>query len=316
MKLTGLVYHPDYLLHDTGPGHPENKERLISLMQHLEGKELLSKLKLIQPNPSYSLEWVSKIHTPDYIQMVKQICQKGNGMLDVDTAVSSDSFNVALLAVEGVLNGIDEVMADNLGNVFCAVRPPGHHAEKGKAMGFCIFNNMAVAATYLLEKYKLKRVLIVDWDAHHGNGTQSIFYDNPRVYYFSLHQFPYYPGTGKENEEGEGKGKGFTFNLPMAPGSGDLEYIEALENIFYPTASKFSPEFVLISAGFDAHQDDALSDLKVTTEGFKKMTQVVQKLAHECCQGKIVSILEGGYNLKALSNSVEAHLEVPLPSTH
>lgn len=279
-------------------------------MQHLEGKELLSKLKLIQPNPSYPLEWVSKIHTPDYIQMVKQICQKGNGMLDVDTAVSSDSFNVALLAVEGVLNGIDEVMADNLGNVFCAVRPPGHHAEKGKAMGFCIFNNIAVAATYLLEKYKLKKVLIVDWDAHHGNGTQSIFYDDPRVYYFSLHQFPYYPGTGKENEEGEGKGKGFTFNLPMAPGSGDLEYIEAFENIFYPTASKFSPEFVLISAGFDAHQDDALSDLKVTTEGFGKMTQVVQKLAHECCQGKIASILEGGYNLKTLSSSIEAHLEV------
>jgi len=309
MKPTGLVYHPDYLLHDTGTGHPESKQRLIFLMEYLEKKELLPKLKLIQPSLDHPLEWIGKVHAADYIQMVKETCEKGNGMLDMDTTVSPDSFKVALLAVEGVLRAVDEVMAGNSKNIFCAVRPPGHHAEKESGRGFCIFNNVAIASVYLLEKYGLNRVMIVDWDAHHGNGTQKTFYQDPRVYYFSLHQFPLYPGTGSENEEGEGKGKGFTFNTPMAPGSGDLEYIEVFQNMFSPMAFKFSPEFVLISAGFDAHQDDPLSDLKVTTEGFGKITQVVRDLANECCQGKIVSVLEGGYNLKALSSSVEAHLE-------
>ena len=309
MKPTGLVYHPDYLLHDTGAGHPENKERLIFLMDYLEKKGILSKFKMIQPILNHSLEWIGKVHTKDYIETVKETCEKGNGALDMDTIVSADSFKVALLAVEGTLKGVDEVMEGNLKNAFCAIRPPGHHAEKEKGMGFCIFNNVAVAAVYLLEKYGLKKVLIVDWDAHHGNGTQKTFYQDPKVCYFSLHQFPLYPGTGSEGEEGEGKGKGFTLNMPMAPGSGDLEYIETFQNIFYPMALKFSPEFVLVSAGFDSHQDDPLSDLKVTTEGFNKITQVVKDLADKCCQGKIVSVLEGGYNLKALSSSVEAHLE-------
>ncbi|MCJ7508342.1 MAG: histone deacetylase [candidate division Zixibacteria bacterium] len=310
MMSTGLVYHPDYLLHDTGAGHPESKERLTSLMQHLEKTGLLSQLKLIQPNSNSSLEWVKKVHSPDYVDLVKQTCEKGNGMLDPDTVVSKDSFNVALLAVEGVLNGVEEVMGSNLKNVFCAIRPPGHHAEKERGMGFCIFNNVAIAAQYLLEKHKLNRILIVDWDAHHGNGTQNIFYSDPRVYYFSIHQFPYYPGTGKESEEGENKGKGFTFNMPMAAGSGDLEYIEVFENILSPLALKFSPEFILISAGFDAHQDDPLTGLKVSTKGFKKMTQVTKKLADSCCQGRIVSVLEGGYHLKSLCDSVETHLRV------
>jgi acetoin utilization deacetylase AcuC-like enzyme len=309
MKSTGVIYHTDYLLHDTGAGHPENKERLISLMQHLEKRGLLSELELIQPIFNPSFEWVKRVHSPDYIELVEQACNKGNGMLDADTAVSKDSFNVALLAVEGVLKGVDEVMENNLKNVFCAVRPPGHHAEKEKAMGFCIFNNVAIAAVYLLEKHKLNRVLIVDWDAHHGNGTQKMFYSDPRVYYFSIHQFPYYPGTGKESEDGEDEGKGFTLNMPMAAGSSDLEYIEVFENILYPLALKFSPEFILISAGFDAHQDDPLTGLKVSTKGFKKMTQVIKKLADNCCQGRIVSVLEGGYNPKALCDSVETHLK-------
>ncbi len=310
MKPTGLIYHPDYLLHDTGTGHPENKNRLVSLMQYLEKTGLLSDLKLIQPNSNPPLQWISKVHSPDYVEMVRQTCLKGNGMLDVDTVVSFDSFKVALLAVEGVLEGVDEVMKGNLSNSFCAIRPPGHHAEKERGKGFCVFNNVAIAAAYLLEKYGLKKILIVDWDAHHGNGTQKIFYDNPRVYYFSTHQFPFYPGTGYENEEGEGEGKGFTFNMPMVAGSGDLEYIEVFENILYPMGLKFSPEFILISAGFDAHQDDPLAGLKVTTQGFRKMTGVVKRLAHECCQGRIVSVLEGGYDPGALSSSVEAHLRI------
>jgi len=179
-------------------------------------------------------------------------------------------------------------------------------------MGFCLFNNVAVAARYLQKTYKLKRILIVDWDVHHGNGTQNIFYSDPSVYYFSVHQFPFYPGSGSEEEEGKGEGKGYTLNIPMAPGSGDTEYVEMFENIFYPEAKRFKPDFILVSAGFDGHKDDQLAQINLTEKGYQKMTEVVMKLADETCQSRIVSVLEGGYNLKSLSSSVNAHIETLL----
>lgn len=304
---TGFVYHPDYLKHQTGEQHPENSRRLVHLLEHLQETELLQQLELIEPYNS-SLKWIRLIHSPNYIKSIEEACKNGVEMLDADTTISRDSYNVALLAVGGVLAGVDAVIHNKVENAFCAVRPPGHHAEFERAMGFCIFNNIAIATRYTQKKHNLKKILIVDWDAHHGNGTQNAFYQDPTVYYFSVHQFPHYPGTGKEDEIGEKEGTGFTLNMPMAAGSGDLEYREAFQNILYPAAKKFSPDFILISAGFDGHKDDPLSNLNLTAEGYKYLTQIIMDLAKECCQGKLVSILEGGYNLKAFSESVEAHI--------
>ena len=304
---TGFVYHPDYLKHNTGEQHPENSKRLVHLLEHLQDKEILPELELIEPYNT-SPKWIRLVHSLNYIKSIEEACKNGVEMLDADTIISRDSYNVALLAVGGVLAGVDAVISNKVENAFCAVRPPGHHAEYERAMGFCIFNNTAVAARYIQRKHNLKKVLIVDWDAHHGNGTQNAFYQDPTVYYFSVHQFPHYPGTGKEDETGEKEGTGFTLNMPMAAGSGDLEYREAFEDILYPAAKQFLPDFILISAGFDGHKDDPLSNLNLTAEGYQSLTQIIVDLAKECCQGKLASILEGGYNLKAFSESVEAHL--------
>ncbi len=311
MPKTGLVFHPDYLKHLPGKDHPERPDRLKAIISGLEKSGLLEKLVKIEASHS-ALEWVAKVHDKAYIDFVKKACLEGPRLLDADTAVSPESYSIALKAVSGILAACDAVMKKKVDNAFCAVRPPGHHAEKDKAMGFCLFNNVAVAARYLQEVYKLKKILIVDWDVHHGNGTQNIFYADPSVYYFSVHQFPFYPGSGSEEEEGEGDGKGFTLNIPMAAGSGDTEYIELFENLFYPEAKRFKPDFILISAGFDGHKDDPLANIDLTEEGYQKMTEVVMRLAEECCQGRIVSSLEGGYNLKSLSSSVKAHIETLL----
>jgi acetoin utilization deacetylase AcuC-like enzyme len=304
---TGFVFHPDYLKHDSGQNHPESGERLSSLLAHLEKKGLLSRLKKIQPYPA-SVDWLEAAHDPRYIKVVEKFCKDGGGMLDPDTHVGPESYQIALLAAGGVMAAVDAVMNKKIKNAFCAIRPPGHHAEKDKAMGFCIFNNVAVGARYVQKRFGLKKVLIVDWDVHHGNGTQNIFWDDPSVFYFSIHQFPYYPGSGSENEVGEGEGDGFTFNMPMFAGSGDLEYIEAFQNIFYPLASKFSPEFIFISAGFDAHQEDPLASINLSEAAYKKMTEIIIKLASECAEGRLISVLEGGYNLRSLSASVEKHI--------
>jgi len=307
MKKTGFVYHPDYLRHETGQGHPENAQRLFALLDYLKRDSLWNHMKLIKPfNPP--VKWIERIHPRDYISSIEKACKEGFGMLDADTIVSPDSYRVAVLAVGGVLAALDDVAAKKVRNAFCAIRPPGHHAEIQRAMGFCIFNNVAIGVKYAQKKHKQKKVLIVDWDAHHGNGTQSIFYEDPTVFYFSVHQFPHYPGTGTDSEEGEGEGKGFTLNMPMCAGSGDLEYIEVFESIFYPAAKKFCPDLILISAGFDAHKDDPLSNLNLTSSGFRRLTEVVLEVAEECCDGKVVSVLEGGYNIKAFPESVTSHL--------
>jgi len=209
-----------------------------------------------------------------------------------------------------VVLGVDLVMSEQANSAFCNVRPPGHHAEKDMAKGFCIFNNVAIGTAYIQEKYNLRKVLVVDWDVHHGNGTQHFSYDNPDILYFSVHQYPFYPGTGSESEEGVGKGLNYTINCPLPAGSTDSNYLELFENRLKPAALSFVPDFVLISAGFDSHKDDLLGSMRVTEEGYSQMTRIVKEIAQKCCQSRLVSVLEGGYHLQALANSVEAHIRV------
>lgn len=307
MRKTGLIYHPDYLKHKTGLSHPESPERLKACLKALKNFQHSDKLNTIDPTPA-TIDQVAYVHDRDYIQSVK-ITSKTGGALDYDTIVSKGSFEIALLAVGGALRAADAVMDGIVDNAFCLVRPPGHHALPKKGMGFCLFNNIAITAKYLQNKYdEIERILIVDWDLHHGNGTQEIFYDDASVFYFSVHQFPYYPGTGAEDEMGIDKGAGFTLNIPMSSLSSSEDYIMVFEEILKKEASSFDPDFVLISAGFDAHEDDPLGRMKLTTEDYGKLTEIVCEIADNSCDGRIVSLLEGGYNLNALSASVVEHV--------
>jgi acetoin utilization deacetylase AcuC-like enzyme len=307
---TGLVYDAIYLKHDTGAGHPERAERLVAIRERLERTGLLPQLALIKPRVA-SEKSLATIHNPQYIDHIRQICRAGTGYVDSpDTPASPDSYAVALMAVGGVQSAIDAVMEGRIKNAFCAVRPPGHHALKDRAMGFCFFNNVAIAAKYIQNQHRLSKVLVVDWDVHHGNGTQASFYDDPTVFYFSAHQSPFYPGTGGADEKGEGKGLGFTLNVPLPADSGDAEYIKAFEERLKPAAAAFQPDFVLISAGFDAARDDLLGRMNLTPGGYAQLTRIVKAIAQQYCRGRLVSVLEGGYNLEALAASVEAHLRV------
>lgn len=311
-KETGIVYNSIFLQHDTGLGHPERPQRLKAIAENLglldeNSASSLQKIPFV-PAP---LEWINTVHDFEYIRRVRQSCRDGVEYLDsADTPISEKSYEVAVSAVGGVLSAIDAVMSGKVKNAFCAIRPPGHHALKDRAMGFCIFNNVAIGARYIQKKYSLSKVLIVDWDVHHGNGTQDIFYDDPTVLYFSTHQYPFYPGTGSKGENGKGKGAGYNINVPLSAGSGDKEHIRAFKEVLKPAAIKFSPDFILISAGFDAHKDDLLGGLKVTSKGFSKMTGIIKEIAQKCCEGRIVSILEGGYELKGLADSVAAHISI------
>ena len=227
-----------------------------------------------------------------------------------DTPISEDSYDAALAAAGGVLAAVDAVMEGRIRNAFCAVRPPGHHSLPNQAMGFCLFNNVAIAARYLQKKHGVAKVLIVDWDVHHGNGTQEVFYDDPTVLYFSVHRYPFYPMTGSKAERGAGDGLGFIINVPLPAGTGDAEYRKAFREILMPKAMDFDPDFVLVSAGFDAHEDDPLGGMEVSSEGFAEMSRLVKQIADRCCEGRLVSVLEGGYDLEGLADSVEAHLRV------
>jgi acetoin utilization deacetylase AcuC-like enzyme len=312
-KKTGLVYHEDYLRHDAGAGHPERPERLESIMSHLAAIKLSEKLVKIDPFPA-DINWIATIHTPDYIDSIKQACKQGYRYLDADTGICPDSYRIALLAAGGAMAAADAVMNNKIDNAFGAVRPPGHHAERDHAMGFCLLNNIAITARYLQQKYQLEKVLIVDWDVHHGNGTQHAFYDDPTVFYFSTHQWPHYPGTGLQIEKGVGKGEGFTLNVPLSGGQGNDDYIGIFENQLVPAAKNFKPDFVLISAGFDAHHQDPLAGMQLTEKGYGQLTQIVVDLADEFCNGRIISLLEGGYNLDMLARSVAAHIKVLMGS--
>jgi acetoin utilization deacetylase AcuC-like enzyme len=312
MNRTGLVYHPDYLKHDTGMSHPERPDRLKAIIDRVKESEFLRNLDWIEPSLDRAEEieqWIKKTHQPSHLERIKAaIPQTGHHYIDSDTPLSPFSYDAALLAVEGVLKACDAVMEGRIKNAFCAVRPPGHHAESRRAMGFCLFNNVAVAARYLQQQYGLERILIVDWDVHHGNGTQEIFYQDPTVFYFSIHQYPHYPGTGSEDERGRGAGEGFTLNCPLPAGAGDRIYLGVFEKVLVPAADEFRPDFILISSGFDAHRDDPLASMQLTKQGYAEMTHVLKQIAESHCGGRMVSCLEGGYNLEALANSVEAHL--------
>ncbi|MFZ2088356.1 MAG: histone deacetylase [Desulfobaccales bacterium] len=313
-RKTGLVYDEQYLRHRPGEWHPERPARLEAIMQRLQDTGLLEELVLIRPYQA-PVSWIERLHDPDYIKRFKTACEKGYTIFGVpDCGICPESYEIALLAVGGVFAAVDHVMNGTVDNAFCAVRPPGHHAERSKAMGFCFFNNIALGAVYILENFGLERVAIIDWDVHHGNGTQHLFESDPRVFYLSLHEDPFscYPGTGLANEQGKGKGKGFTLNIPLPAGSGDEAYLKALEDEALPRLRDFAPQFVLISAGFDAHGDDPLAHQTLTRGAYKKMGEMLLKLAGDSAQGRLISVLEGGYNLTVLADCVEDHLRLLL----
>jgi len=307
---TGFVYDDIYLEHKTTPDHPERPQRLVAIVDGLKQSGLYPKLLKLTPSPA-PLEWIEMLHSPEYIKRAQNSCLNGTRYLDsLDTPISPKSYEAALMAVGGVFSAIDAVMQKKVTNAFCAVRPPGHHAVEDAAMGFCIFNNIAIGARYIQKQYGLSKILIVDWDVHHGNGTQAAFYNDPNVLYFSTHQYPFYPGTGGAAEKGAGKGLNYNINVPLPAGSTDADYIEAFKEILEPAALNFSPDFILISAGFDAHENDLLGGMKVTTKGFAELTRIVKQIAEKCCQGRLVSLLEGGYHLQVLADSVEVHIQV------
>jgi len=307
---TGFVYHDIYLEHKTTEGHPETPQRLVAIVERLKQKGLYSQLLTLTPSPA-AVEWIQMVHSPEYIQRAENSCRNGTRYLDsMDTPISPKSYDVALMAVGGVFSAVDAVMQKKVANAFCAVRPPGHHAVEDAAMGFCMFNNIAIGARYIQKKYNLSKILIVDWDVHHGNATQAMFYDDPAVLYFSVHQYPFYPGTGSEAEKGAGKGLNYNINVPLPAGSTDADYLKVFQEKLEPAALTFSPDFVLISAGFDAHENDLLGGMKVTAKGFAQLTAIVKTIARKCCEGRLVAALEGGYDLEGLAASVEAHIQV------
>lgn len=303
---TGLVYHEDYLRHDTGY-HPERAERLRHIMQKLRETGITEKTERIVPAKASKAQ-LAYVHTDAYTTRVEAMCQRGGGMLDPDTPLCPDTYEIARLSAGGVINAVDAVMdtSNNLRQVFALVRPPGHHASTQQGRGFCIFNNSAIAAEHLKREYGIKRILIVDWDVHHGNGTQDVFFDDRAVLYFSTHQYPHYPGTGWLDEVGKGEGAGFTVNVPLPAGTDDAGYLYALHTVLVPIAADFRPEFVLVSAGFDAHTADPLASMNVTSPGFGLFADVVTAIAEKSSKGRVVMALEGGYNLDALAESVSA----------
>jgi acetoin utilization deacetylase AcuC-like enzyme len=306
----GLVYDPIYLEHDTGD-HVENSRRLVEAMSYLKETGIKEKLTCLPARPA-SLEELEMVHATEYISYVKSKAEKGGGWLDPDTVISPKSYEAALYAAGGVLAAVEAVMEGKVDNVFALVRPPGHHAIRDGAMGFCIFNNVAIAARFALSKFNLNRVLIADFDVHHGNGTQDVFYADPKVLYFSTHQYPFYPGTGWMYETGTGEGEGITVNFPMAAGWGDEECLRAFREVLVPVARRFQPQLILVSAGFDAHWADQLAMMRVSIIGFTQMAMILKELAAELCHGRLVFALEGGYNLQVVACSIKAILDVLL----
>lgn len=299
---TGFVHDERYLDHDTGEGHPERPERLTAIVNELRTEGLLQKLIPIDARP-VAVQWIDAVHTAGYRARIETLCNRGGGAIDADTIVSADSYDVALQAVGGVLAACDEVMAGRCDNAFCAVRPPGHHAESHRPMGFCLFNNVAIAARYLQKNHGIERVMIIDWDVHHGNGTQEIFEADATVLYVSLHQWPLYPGTGARHERGVGVGIGATLNIPLDAGSGESDYEVAFRQVM-EAGREFRPDFLLVSAGYDAHLRDPLASMRLTADGFAQMSASVVALALEQCSGRIIALLEGGYDLQGLATGV------------
>lgn len=308
-----LAYDPIYLEHDTGD-HVENSGRLIAAMSYLEETGTRERLISLPARPA-TLKELEMIHGSEYISQVKSKAENGGGWLDPDTVMSPKSYEAAIYAAGGLMAATEAVMKKEVDSAFALVRPPGHHAVRNRAMGFCIFNNVAVAAKFALREFNLNRVLVADFDVHHGNGTQDAFYADPAVLYFSTHEYPYYPGTGAAEETGTGKGQGTTVNFPMLAGLGDEEYLRAFNEVLVPVARRFQPELILVSAGFDPHWADQLAAMRVTVTGFAQMAIVLKELAAELCHGRLVFTLEGGYNLRVVASSTKAMFDVLLGSS-
>ncbi len=306
---SAFLTHPDLLLHDTGPDHPENTHRLLHILSAIDGAGLLKKFISI-PFSKATLADASLVHSEAYVELLRIVCGEGFTFIgSQETHICPRSHDAAMLAVGAVLAGCDAVVDSRAERAFCAIRPPGHHATRDQAGGFCLLNNVAIGAEHLIRRHSLERVAIVDFDAHHGNGTQEIFYDRGDVLYISLHQHPRlgYPGTGYKSEKGKGAGVGFTVNIPMPPGAKDEDYREAFEMKVMPALDRFAPQFLLLSAGFDAVTPESLARLDLKSESFYWMTRMLMESANRHCGGRLVSVLEGGYHMPTLGKSVVEH---------
>jgi len=299
---TAYVYDPIYLEHDL-PSHPESARRLKRILSTLEDGGMLARLRLLVPRPA-TLEELQRVHTPEHVERVQRTAQAGGGYLDPDTYVSRRSFDAALMAAGGVVRAVEAVLAGEIANGFALVRPPGHHATATRAMGFCLFNNVAVAARAALAGGKAERVFIADFDVHHGNGTQDAFASDPAVFYFSTHQYPYYPGTGHWSEMGYGPGEGTVLDVPLPPGVGDAGYAEVFAELVWPLAERFRPDLILVSAGYDAHWSDPLAQMNLSLTGYAWLQRELVHMAEQLCDGRIVFALEGGYQLDVLACGV------------
>ena len=308
MNKTGIVKDRRYMEHHMGTHHPESPQRLEVVYGMLEESDMKGNFLEI-PVRRAEKDELQLVHTSDYVGRIAGTEGKEYTYLDPDTQTSARSYEAALLATGGLCEAISMVNSGELDNAFALVRPPGHHAEKERAMGFCIFNNVAVGARYAQEHLKLDRIIVVDWDLHHGNGTQHSFEEDPSILYFSTHQYPYYPGSGAYSEAGTGTGEGFTVNVPLSMGYGDGEFVAILERILRPIALEFKPTIILVSAGFDIYMGDPLGGMNVTPRGFAGLTRSIMEIAGSCCGGKVVITLEGGYNLQGLRDSVKEVLK-------
>ena len=314
MRKTGFLYDRRFLLHETGPYHPEVPERLTAIYDGINSANLLPSLKRIKAERA-DRKWIELVHDAQYIDRFGDTCMSGRTIFEhPDNQMCSETYDTAMLAVGGILKTVDLLMEGSIDNAFCAVRPPGHHAERNAAMGFCYFNNVAIAARYLQQRWNIQKVGIIDFDVHHGNGTQHIFEKDQTVFYYSIHQHPSfaYPGTGREFEYGAGEGYGFTKNNPVLPGKGDDEYERLIEENLVVDFEKFAPDFILVSSGFDGHADDDMSDINLSTEWYTWIMKKICQLADTCAQGRLISVLEGGYCLERLPELARHHVEVLL----
>ena len=304
---TGIVKDWRYVRHGAELSHPESPQRLVSIYEMLDNPDMVWKFIGIDARKASRAE-LERVHRPAYIDAIAATAGQSMFMLDPDTVATPETYEIARLAAGGVMNAIDTVTYREADNAFALIRPPGHHAQAGTAAGFCIFNNIAIGARHAMALHRMERILIVDWDLHHGNGTQEIFYEDREVLYFSTHQYPCYPGTGGMGEMGQEKGLGYTVNVPLNPGADDAFYVRVFLDILSPIALAFRPEIILVSSGFDPYFADPLGEMKVTPEGFACLTRVLLNLADECCNGRLVLVLEGGYHIQGQTKSVRAVL--------